>query len=151
MNHTRERLPAVLLPLKLYLLQPLPQRTATAVTLFIPGPVTSPRKGAVLPPEHFQRSIDQTPAVHENSWFVTASCIFQRAEDRAVLLIYAAMGRTWERLPAFLLALKLYRLLESLPRQRRCYPTSHEISRYGISHPFCYPRDDIKQQQEVHA
>ena len=102
MNHTRERLPAVLLPLKLYLLQPLPQRTATAVTLFIPGPVTSPRKGAVLPPEHFQRSIDQTPAVHENSWFVTASCIFQRAEDRAVLvlLVYTAMGRTWERLPS---------------------------------------------------
>ena len=50
MNRTRETLPAALLPLKLYLFQPLPKRTNAAVTPFTPDPAISPARG----PEYVQ-------------------------------------------------------------------------------------------------
>ena len=52
---------AVLIPLKLYLLQPLPQRAinnttinTTVATPFTPDPAISPGKGPVLLPEYFR-------------------------------------------------------------------------------------------------
>ena len=50
-SYTRERLPAVLLPLKLYLLQPLSQSTTT------PDPGHLPPRGTSPTPECFRRSI----------------------------------------------------------------------------------------------
>lgn len=61
---TRESLPAVLLPLKFYFLQPLLQYTTTDVTTFTLDPAISPRKGSVLSPEYFRISMNQKPAVH---------------------------------------------------------------------------------------
>ena len=48
-------------PLKLYLLQPLPQHNITVITPFTIDPATFPRKGPVLLPEHVLLSIDQNP------------------------------------------------------------------------------------------
>ena len=92
MDRTRENLSAVLLSLKLYLLQPLLHYATTAVIPFTPDPATSLRKGSVLPPEGLRRRIDQKPAVHKIGWFGTATRIFQRVEGRAVLLVHTAMG-----------------------------------------------------------
>ena len=65
MDRTRESLPAVLPPLKLYLFQHLPQHTTTAVTPCTPDPAAFPRKGPVLLPECFRKRIGQKPAAYK--------------------------------------------------------------------------------------
>ena len=41
-----------------------------------------------------EASIYQKPAVHQNGWFITTARMFQRAEGRAILLVYNAIGGT---------------------------------------------------------
>ena len=86
-----------------------PKTTNTRCTsLFSPGSAPSSRKGQVLSPIHFRRSIEQQPAVHIlNGWFVTDACIFQRAEGCAVLLLNA-IGRGKKRVPAVSLSLSFF-------------------------------------------
>ena len=69
MDRTSACLPATLLPLKRYLLQPLPQYTTTALSPFTLGPAIFPRMGPFLPPRVLPKTYRPKPRCPQQ-WLV---------------------------------------------------------------------------------
>ena len=119
---------------------PPPHILLLLLLLLVPRPdlATSNRQGPVLFPKHPGRSIRliYQKSVHKNGWCITAACMFQLAEGRAVLLVYTAIGSAWERVPAVSLALQPF---TSPPRS----PFPPEQRYFSITHDtpcFCLGR-----------